>query len=254
VIGAYWHPYIQLKQKVLDPPGEVKPETEIYRLLAGRLGIPGDAIAAHIPGPTDAEVDAWLEKKLEPFPGLSLARLRQGPVIAPGNEEVAFSDLSFPTPSGKIELVSEEAVRRWGVDRLPAYDEPQESARRPSPESSRYPLYFMTPNTKDRIHSQFNNLKMIRAVSDRPLLAIHPDDAAARRIGDGDRVRVSNDRGRIEVEARLDHGIKPGCVAVTNGWWSTDGASVNLCSLGRETDMGHGAAFHDNLVEVERVS
>jgi anaerobic selenocysteine-containing dehydrogenase len=254
VIGAYWHPYIQLKQKVLEPPGEVKPETEIYRLLAQRLGLPGDAIAAQIPGPSDEEIDAWLEKKLEPFPGLSLDRLRDGPVIAPGNEEVAFSDLLFPTPSGKIELVSDEAVRRWGVERLPAYDEPQESVRRPSPESNRYPLYFMTPNTKNRIHSQFNNLEMIRAMSDRPRLAIHPDDAAARGIGDGDPVRVRNDRGRLEVEARFDHGIKPGCVSITNGWWSTDGASVNLCSLGRETDMGHGAAFHDNLVEVEKAS
>jgi anaerobic selenocysteine-containing dehydrogenase len=112
----------------------------------------------------------------------------------------------------------------------------------------------MTPNTKDRIHSQFNNLQMIRAVSDRPLLSIHPDDAAARRIGEADRVRVRNDRGQIEVEARFDHGIKPGCVSLTNGWWSTDGVSVNLCSLGRETDMGHGAAFHDNLVEVEKGS
>jgi anaerobic selenocysteine-containing dehydrogenase len=252
VIGAYWHPYIQLKQKVLELPGEVKPETEIYRLLAQRLGIPGERIAAHIPEPSDAAIDAWLEKKLEPFPGLSLERLRAGPVIAPGNEEVAFSERTFRTPSGRIELVSDEAVRRWGVARLPAYVEPQESVRRPSPESSRYPLYFMTPNTKNRIHSQFNNLRMIRAVSDRPRLTIHPDDAAARGIADGDRVRVRNDRGQLEVEARLEHGIKPGCVSVTNGWWSTDGASVNLCSLGRETDMGHGAAFHDNLVEVDK--
>lgn len=252
VIGAYWHPYVQLKQKVLEPPGEVKPETEIYRLLAQRLDIPAADIAARIPGPSDAEIDAWLEKKLQPFPGLSLDRLRDGPVIAPGNEEVAFSNLAFPTPSGRIELVSDEAARRWGVGRLPAYDEPEESVRRPSHESERYPLYFMTPNTKNRIHSQFNNLKMIRAMSDRPRLAIHPDDAVTRGIGDGDRVRVRNDRGRLEVEARFDHGIKPGCVSITNGWWSIDGASVNLCSLGRETDMGHGAAFHDNLVEVEK--
>jgi anaerobic selenocysteine-containing dehydrogenase len=65
---------------------------------------------------------------------------------------------------------------------------------------------------------------------------------------------VFNDRGQVEVEVRLDLGIKPGCVAMTNGWWITEGGTVNFCSLGRETDMGHGAAFHDNLVEVERVS
>ncbi len=95
---------------------------------------------------------------------------------------------------------------------------------------------------------------MIRGVSDRPRAQIHPEDAARRGVTDGDRVRIFNDRGGFEVEARFDFSIRPGCVAVTNGWWSTDGASVNVCSLGRETDMGHGAAFHDNLVEVERVA
>ena len=95
----------------------------------------------------------------------------------------------------------------------------EESTRRPSQESEKYRLYFMTPNTKDRIHSQFNNLKSIRAVSDRPRVSVHPRDADSRDIQDGDRVRIYNDRGSLEVEARLDHGIKPGCVSVTNGWW-----------------------------------
>jgi anaerobic selenocysteine-containing dehydrogenase len=64
---------------------------------------------------------------------------------------------------------------------------------------------------------------------------------------------VFNDRGSLEIEARLDWGLRPGCVSVTNGWWIREGGTVNFCSCGRETDMGHGAAFHDNLVQVERV-
>ena len=251
VIGAYWHPYLQLKQKVVEPPGEVKPESEIYRLLAERLGVPA-AQAAAIPGPSDAEVEAWLEQKLAPFPELNLERLRRGPVLAPGHQEIAFDDLRFATPTGKIELVSTEAAERWGVDPLPRYREPEESPRRKEAGKT-YPLTFLTPNTKNRIHSQFNNLPMIRRLSDRPRVQIHPEDARGRGIVDGDRVRIFNDRGDFEVEARFDHGIRPGCVAVTNGWWSSDGASVNVCSLGRETDMGYGAAFHDNLVEVEKV-
>lgn len=253
VIGAYWHPYIQIKQKVIDPPGEVKPETEIYRLLAEKLDLPADFVAS-IPGPSDAEIEAWLEKKLEPFPDLTLERLKEGPVPIPGHQEIAFADLSFPTPSGKIELYSTEAAERWSVDPLPRYVEPEESTRRGTPESKKYPLYFMTPNTKNRIHSQFNNLSMIRRLSDRPRAMIHPDDAGDRGIADGERVRIWNDRGSFVVEARFDYGLRKGCVAVTNGWWMEDGASVNLCSRGRETDMGHGAAFHDNLVEVAKVA
>ena len=51
----------------------------------------------------------------------------------------------------------------------------------------------------------------------------------------------------------VDAGIRRGCVAVTNGWWGAQGGLVNLTSEGRETDMAHGAAFHDNLVQAERL-
>jgi anaerobic selenocysteine-containing dehydrogenase len=62
---------------------------------------------------------------------------------------------------------------------------------------------------------------------------------------------VFNDRGSLEVEARLDPGIRAGAVAMTNGWWISEGGTVNFLSRGRETDLGHGAAFHDNMVQVE---
>lgn len=253
VIGAYWHPYIQLKQKVIEPPGEVKPETEIYWLLAHRLGFPEPVIGEDIPEPTDTAIEIFLNKKLEPFPELSLERLREGPVLAPGMQEVAFDDFKFRTPSGKIEIYSTEARDRWGLDPLPTYVESQESVRRESPETRKYPLYFMTPNTKNRTHSQFNNLKLIRQFSPKPYLEMAPEEAEARGISNDDWVRVFNGRGSLEVEARIDFGMKKGCVCMTNGWWITDGGTVNFLSLGRETDMGYGSAFHDNLVQVEKV-
>jgi anaerobic selenocysteine-containing dehydrogenase len=250
VIGAYWHAYVQLKRKVIDPPGQVKPETEIYRLLAERLGIAEASDPTLFPS-CDAEIESYLERALVPFPSLSLDRLGEGPVLAPGQQEVAFSDFVFPTPSGKIELVSDEALRRWGVDRLPAFEESAESGLRSDPDVDEFPLYLLTPNTKNRIHSQFNNLKMIRDVSPGPVVYIHPGDARSRGIEDGRRVRVFNRRGELRFDARLDHGLKTGCVSVTNGWWISEGGTVNFCSAARETDMGHGAAFHDNRVQVE---
>jgi anaerobic selenocysteine-containing dehydrogenase len=78
-----------------------------------------------------------------------------------------------------------------------------------------------------------------------------PVDAAGRGIAEGDRVRVFNDRGSVEIEVRLDHSLRPGCFVIHNGWWLSEGGGINLLSAARETDMGHGAAFHDNAVEVE---
>jgi anaerobic selenocysteine-containing dehydrogenase len=210
-------------------------------------------VVDRIPGPSDDEIERYLERRLEPFPDLTLDKLRAGPALAPGHQEIAFSDLVFPTPSGKIELLSDEAAARWNADRLPTYFESDESLRRGAGAADEYRLYFMTPNTKNRIHSQFNNLRMISQFGARPFVQIHPDDARGRGIDDGDRVRIFNERGSLEVEARLDNGIKAGCISVTNGWWIPEGGTVNFCSEGRETDMGHGAAFHDNLVEIAPV-
>ena len=249
VINAYWHPYIQIKDKIIEPPGEVRPESEIYWHLARRLGFAEEEVSEQLPAPGDEEVENWLRHRLKPFPELSLERLREGPVLAPGNQEVAWEDFLFPTPSGRIELSSEEAWSRWKVDPLPQYRAPVESPGIGG--ASDFPLHLLTPNTKNRIHSQFGNLPSIQTLDPTTFVEMSPADAVARGITDRDRVRVFNDRGSVELEARLDHSLRPGCVAISNGWWLSDGGGVNLLSCARETDMAHGAAFHDNAVEVE---
>ncbi len=248
IINAYWHPYIQYKQKIIDPPGEVKPETEIYYHLAKRFGISDRELEGKIPAPSDTAVEKYLRDKLKPFPGLTVERLQNGPCLAPGSEEIAFADHKFPTPSGKIELLSTEAVKRWGVDQLPAFKEVH------LPKSNQQlSFYLMTPNTKNRIHSQFNNLRLIRQFSQKPLIYLHPTDAQNRDINEGQLVRMFNERGSLEAPASFDFGMKPGCIAVTNGWWISEGGTVNFLSPGKETDMGYGAAFHDNRVGLEKV-
>jgi anaerobic selenocysteine-containing dehydrogenase len=92
---------------------------------------------------------------------------------------------------------------------------------------------------------------MIRRLDPAPVVSVHPQDASERGIVEGALVRVFNDRGELRLPARLEPGLKPGSVSITNGWWISDGGTVNFCSAGRETDIGHGAAFHDNMVDVE---
>ncbi len=69
VIGAYWHDYLQIKQKAIEPQGEVKPESEIYWRLAHRLGSPATLIAAGDPRAVDAEVEAFLDESCRRRPG-----------------------------------------------------------------------------------------------------------------------------------------------------------------------------------------
>ncbi len=247
IIGSYWNPYVQLRQKVVEPAGEVKPETEIYYLLGLRLGFTTEQLDRLLIPMGDLAVEQFLNHKLSRFPGLTLESLRNGPVLAPGLQEIAFADYRFATPSGKIELYSQQAHRLWGVNPLPTYDPVKEFREKT------FPLYMMSPTSKNRIHSQFGNLKVIKMVSGKPVLCINPVDARERNISNGDRVRVFNQRGSVEIEVEVTQQVRPGCVSIPNGWWRAQGGAVNLLSAGRETDMGHGSAFHDNLVEVKRI-
>ncbi|MCF8372516.1 MAG: molybdopterin-dependent oxidoreductase [Bacteroidales bacterium] len=250
LISCYWHPYIQLKQKVLEPAGEVKPETEIYYLLAKKLGFSEDEIRMNFPGLSDQEIDAWLEHQISGYPELSLDKLRQGPILSPMLQEIAFSDYHFPTPSGMIELYSTQAAKRWGVNPLPSYEKPIEGQQGES--SMRFPFQLLSPNTKNRIHSQFGNLAVIKGITDEPYAQINFGDAAQKGIKSNDTIRVFNNRGEIRIKAKTDASLRPGCISIANGFWHQEGASPNSLSLGRETDMGHGTAFHDNLVDYEK--
>lgn len=242
VIGSYWHSMVQLKPAVIEPPGEVRPESSIYHDLWSLMFSDENPIPA-----TDEEIVKWLQKRTENGSGNYLQELKQGPVIPTQISGIAFEDLQFPTSSGKIELYSETAADRWKVSPLPEYVSLQE------PESKgKTPFYLQTPNTKNRIHSQFGNLKVIKSIDPEPVLIMNPEDAESRGIASGGLVRVSNQQGEIFVRVRLDPGILPGVVSIPNGIWVSEGACPNLLSYQRETDMGFGAAFHDTRVNVEK--
>lgn len=247
IIGSYWNPYVQLKPKVLDPAGEVKPETEIYYLLAKKLGFATSEIEKYLPLPGDENIVEKLRQEVKKFPELDFDKLRENPAIAPGNQSIAFADLKFNTPTGKIELYSEQAKIKWGVNQLPTF-EPiimDESAQK-----NKYPLQLMSPNTKNRIHSQFGNLEVIRQFAPEPYAVISASDAAARGISDGQKIKIFNNRGELTTKVKINFSIKTGCVVYYNGWWMQEGGTPNLLTKGRETDMGYGTAFHDCFVEI----
>jgi len=247
IIGSYWNPYVQLKPKVVDPAGEVKPESEIYYLLAQQLGFSKEEINKYIPEPGNENIEDFLKSKVEEFPKLNWNKLKEKPEIAPGNQSIAFEDLKFKTPSGKIEIYSEEAEKKWKVNPLPSYEPLIEDETK---HKKKFPLQLLSPNTKNRIHSQFGNLDVIKQFSDGPEAIMNASDAMERGIQEGDKIKIYNDRGELTTKAKLNFSIKKGCIVYYNGWWLQEGGTPNLLSKGRETDMGYGTAFHDCLVEV----
>jgi len=83
IIGSYWNPYVQLRQKVVEPAGEVKPETEIYYLLAQKMGFSKESIDKILLPPGDAAALKYLNERLELFPSLTIDKLKEGPILAP---------------------------------------------------------------------------------------------------------------------------------------------------------------------------
>lgn len=256
LVTAYWHPYLQLRAKLWDPPGEVKTETEIWRLLSERFGFD----TRYFPS-GDEETRQLLLKMLPARPQQSEAvaqdsqsvlfdLLSRQPVDPTGDGDIAFADLRFPTPSGKIEFASEEAARLWGIDAVPEYvalDEGHESSL-----ASRYPLQLLSCKTRDRIHSQFGNLDWVQEIERPHRLDMHPVDAAARGLSEGDEAVVWNDRGRIALAVRLDEGLRPGVVHVLEGRCHNGDPDINQLTDAGVTDINHGATFYECLVEVAR--
>ena len=245
IIGSYWSPYVQFKPKVIDPQGDIKPESEIYYELAYRLKL--DLPVELIPEPGNGNIEKWLENRIKGYTNLCLDDLRQGPVLAPGLQEIAYSDMKFETQSGQIELFSEEATKKWNVSALPEYVQ----VDGPGIEKH-YPLAFITPNTGSRIHSQFGNLTVINENEDDPALLISHSDAEKRKIFTGNIVRVFNSLGELYCRVRVTNRLPAGSVLLPNGIWLNEGGGGNRLIEGRETDMGYGAAFHDTMVEIEK--
>ena len=244
VVGSYWNPYAQYKPKVTDPPGEVMPENEIYWHLAQLMGL--NTGEAGIPAP--GQYDDWLRERISHTPGFIGEELLQKPVIPEQNEHPAYGTLKFGTPSGKIELFSDRAAELWGVNPVPTYEPLNDFGE------NHLPLRLMTPNIASRIHSQFGNLEVVRSVVEEPAWEISVADARSRGLRSGDRIRVFNSRGEVTGKIRVTSRVRSGSLVFPNGIWLGEGGGVNRLIAPSETDMGHGAAFHNTRVEIEKLA
>jgi anaerobic selenocysteine-containing dehydrogenase len=264
VQGAYGHYFVQLSQQAIAPLGEARPNVWLFGELARRMGFEEDCFS-------DSEMDLVAQ---------ALGIEADGHATRPDMEHITLDDLkrdghiplafhrepetkpfqpylsgTLPTPSGKIEFYSETLAALGpdsGVDPLPGFVPNVES--RFGELAKRFPLEFLSRKADNYMNSTFANLdghrRMEAKTSQR--IEMHPADAAARGIGEGDPVRMWNDRGALELKAMLNASLPQGVVAGKLDWGklSAGGANVNALTSERLTDLGAGATFYSTLVEV----
>jgi anaerobic selenocysteine-containing dehydrogenase len=242
---SYGHLYVLANNAAIAPVGESLPNSEIFRRLAARMGFDQPCFKD-----TDEDIcRTALDSKMD---WEALKRDGWQRLGVPGRF-APFAEGGFPTPSGKCEFYS-EWLEKQGIDPLPFYNPPAEVADEALAE--RFPLAFLSPPARHFLNSTFANLARFREFEREPHLDMHPHDAAARGIRDGDRVRVGNDRGEYLLRARVNGKPRRGVVVAPSVWWkkhSPDGRNANNVTSQRVADLGGGSTFYDCRVEVERV-
>jgi anaerobic selenocysteine-containing dehydrogenase len=165
-----------------------------------------------------------------------------------------FAD-GFPTASGRLEFVSEQMAKD-GLDPVAGYTPPHEATQSGTELAERYPLALIAHARHYSVNSIFMNSPLhVRRQGDASLL-MHPTDAATRGLSTGTLVRVFNDRGEFRVPLEVSDKVRPGVVSTMKcGWPGLDpyGTTVNATVSERDSDMGRGATFHDNRVEIAAV-
>lgn len=260
--------YLLRNNQVIEPLFGCRFEWEWLKEVADRLGYYREFVDGK------EETESWLrenyeilrrrEPELPDYETFSNAggwRYRDGRVRVAFREQIADPENHpFPTRSGKIEIVSPDLYRLGRPEEIPAIPRHMPCPEGPEdPLTQRYPLQLVGWHTRRRCHSIHDNNQWMDEV-EAPALWIHPEDAGARGIGQGDLVEVFNDRGSVRIPALVTERIMRGVTAMSQGgWYRPDGqgrdtrGSINVLTDGdHPSPLAKGNPQHTNLVEVKR--
>ncbi|WP_322095317.1 molybdopterin-containing oxidoreductase family protein [Paraburkholderia bannensis] len=247
---SYGHTHVMANLPAIAPVGEARPNTEIFRSIARAMALTEPALFE-----SDEEVAAQAFDWSDPaFNGAGWSTLKENAWIKLDIADAPFAQGGFRTPTGKCEFYS-EALAQAGLDPLPDYLPPYESADHAPELAARYPLAMISPPARNFLNSTFVNVESLRATEGEPHVDLNPADAAHRNIADGDQVRIFNDRGSMRARARVSERARAGLVVGLSIWWkklAPDGRNANEVTSQALTDLGGSATFYDCLVEVER--
>lgn len=254
------HPYVQIQQRMVDPPGEAQDEIWICKELASRLNPDLEDQWPQFDAEESQEVseqvcELLLSKGGFTIDQITLDDLRKGPCklahANPGEKKIPFWEQihegkPFPTlsrpnaidvtakfvKSGRIEFYREEDTFLELNEQLPCYKPAfvdTEWAQDPEAKE-KYPYAYITRNSLFRVHSTYvNNPFMLELQDEIPKVWMNPEDAEDQGVEAGDIVEVYNSRGKVTGALITDTGMHTGQVIFDQGWWSeyTDDDSYN---------------------------
>jgi anaerobic dimethyl sulfoxide reductase subunit A len=225
-------PFYGYLKKIIEPLYESKSQLQIATELAARLGIKDfndktdeEWIRDMVKGTDIPDYDTFRDKAIHRIklsePYVSFQKQIEDPENHP-----------FPTPTGKIEIYSEQmaAMKDPLLPPIPKYIGHWETLT--DPLIKKYPLQLITKHIRRRAHSQLETLPWLKETEPH-LLEINTVDARARGIGPSDRIRVFNDRGTVVVSAKVTERIMPGVVCLPQGTWYTpdkNGVDQGACA------------------------
>ena len=239
--------YLQYAPPAVPPLGEAKSNLDTFRLLARGMGMDDpvyteslEQLAGHL-----------LQTDWAPPGGFDMEAFWAGKPLAMHPPPAPWAEGGLATPSGKFEFFS-ATLADMGHSPVPDFTASVEGHL--SPARQRYPLQLCTPHGHHMLNSSFMNTPSTQKLEGRPMIRLHPDDAAARGLADGDPCRVFNSRGDCLLHIEVSENVRPGVAVADSVWWPSQhpgGRNINALISADQTDMGGGALYQDCLVEVE---
>lgn len=259
--------FVVYANKVVDAPFECRSEYDWLVEVADKLGLRDEFTEGN---ETMEDWCKWVVEGIREnhpeFPSYDEFKKRgifkwsyDEPLVAFKKQIEDPENNPFPTPSGKIEIFSQRLYDMNNPKEIPAIPKYIPSWEGPEdPLTEKYPLQCIGHHIKRRCHSTHDNNPWGEEVEPQSIW-INPIDAKNRNIKDGDIVRVFNDRGIVQLPAKVTNRIIPGVTSIPQGaWWTPDEngvdirGSINTLTTHRPTPLAKGNPQHTNLIQVEK--
>ncbi len=234
--GSY---YMQYSPRAIAPQAEAWSNVRLAQALAQGMGL-GDPVFRMEPRELLKELLHGAKGRMAEVDPVALTTA--GPISIADR-----AGQSFRTPSGKLEFYS-QALADQGLPPLPGWrPEPEEAGR-----SATYPLRLLTAPGYFQPHTAFSGVAFLRKQEGAPFAVLHPNDAQARGLSEGQRVRLLNAQGQVGLVLRVRDEVRPGVVLVPGQRPDNEAVSgtINMLCADTYTDMGDGATYQSTWLDV----